>query len=67
MQIEVQCNKQKLFTRFFTTRSWSLWKKHRKKEQQKPRSKLKNNVLYLQRIFALPAVQCKWQLFAKMY
>ena len=30
-------------------------------EPQKPRPKLKNlNFLYLPRIFALPAFQCKW-------
>ena len=31
------------------------------KEPQKPRSKLKNMyIIYLLRIFALPATQCKW-------
>ena len=31
------------------------------KEPQKPRPKLKNMyIIYLLRIFALPAIQCKW-------
>ena len=31
------------------------------KEPQKPRSKLKNmNIIYLLKIFTLPAIQCKW-------
>ena len=31
------------------------------KEPQKPRSKLKNMyIIYLLRIFTLPAIQCKW-------
>ena len=30
-------------------------------ESQKPLSKLKNmDIMYLLRIFALPAIQCKW-------
>ena len=38
------------------------------KEPQKPRPKLKNiYIVYLLRIFALLAIQCKWQFFEKMY
>ena len=40
----------------------------RGKELQKPRQKLKNMyIIYLLRIFALLAIQCKWQFFANMY
>ena len=36
------------------------------KEPQKPRPKLKNiYVIYLQRILALPAIQCKWLFICK--
>ena len=35
-------------------------------EPQKPRPKLKiMYIIYLLRIFALPAIQCKWQFFCK--
>ena len=38
------------------------------KEPQKPRSQLKNMyIIYLLRIFALLAIQCKWLVFANMY
>ena len=38
------------------------------KEPQKPRPKMKNMyIIYLLRIFALPAIQRKWQFFANMY
>ena len=38
------------------------------KELQKPRPKLKKYVcIYLQIIFALPAIQYKWESFPKMY
>ena len=38
------------------------------KEPQNSRPKLKNMyIIYLLRIFALPAIQCKWQFFANMY
>ena len=40
------------------------------KEPRKPRLKLKKYVqyiIYLQRIFAPPAIQCKWQFLANIY
>ena len=38
------------------------------KESYKLRPKLKNMyIIYFLRIFALPAIQCKWQLLANMY
>ena len=52
---------QKLFQNFVTTRIWSFWNKI-EKELQEPSPKLKKylNIKYLRRIFALPAIQCKW-------
>ena len=48
---------QTLVQNFFTTRSWSLFGSNRGKELQKPRPKLKNmHIIYLLRIFALPAI-----------
>ena len=39
------------------------------KEPQKPHPKLKKYVFikYLERVFVLPAVQCKWYSFANMH
>ena len=51
---------------FFTT--GSSFGNNVRKELQKPCPKLKNMyIIYLLRIFALPAIQCKWQFFANMY
>ena len=59
INIEVQCSKN-LFKIFLQQKA----KTHGNnigKEPQKPRPKLKNKyIIYLQRIFALPAIQCKW-------
>ena len=51
---------QKL-VQFFLQQEAGAFGKNIGKEPQKPRSKLKNmNILYLLRIFTLPATQCKW-------
>ena len=47
---------KKLFQFFFITTSWNSGN-NTEKAQEKPRSKLKK---YLQRLFALPAIQCRW-------
>ena len=67
IKIEVQCNKYQF--KIFTPRSWSFWKLSRKgTSKAKPQSKLKNIfTIYLQRKFALPSIECKWQFFANMY
>ena len=49
-----------------TARSWSFGNKIGK-EPQEPRTKFKNiHVIYLLTIFALPAIQSKWEFFASM-
>ena len=52
---------QKLFQFFFLQQEAGAFGNNIEKEPQKPRLKLKNMyVIYLQRIFALPSIQCKW-------
>ena len=51
---------QKLF-QFFLSQEDGAFENNIEKKPQKPRQKLKNvYIIYLQRIFALPAVQCNW-------
>ena len=51
---------QKLVQKFFYQKSGAFGNNIGKKPQ-KPSPKLKNiYVIYLLRIFALPAIQCKW-------
>ena len=59
MQIEVQCSKN--YFKFFLSQEAGAFGNKIEKEQQKPCSKLNwMYIIYLQRIFALPAIQCKW-------
>ena len=59
INIEVQCSK-KQFKIFLQLEAGALGK-NAGKEPQKPHPKLKNMyIIYLLRMFALPAVQCKW-------
>ena len=59
IQIEVQCSKN--YFKLFLPQEAGAFGINIEKEPQKPRPKLKNMyILYLLRIFALPAIQCKW-------
>ena len=51
---------QKLFQNFFITRTAGASGKTLKKNRKSPSQHRKKHVKDLQRIFALPAVQCKW-------
>ena len=45
----------------FLQQEYGAFKNNIGKEPQKPHPKLKNMyIIYLLRIFALPAIQCKW-------
>ena len=56
---------QKLAQNFFTTRSWSFWKKHRK-GTAKATPKIEKDVCYIfTENFSLPAKQLKWYFFCK--
>ena len=58
MQV-VQYNK--ISSNFFLQQETGDFGSNSGKEPQKPRPKLKNMyIIYLLRIFALPAIQCKW-------
>ena len=51
---------QKLVQNLFTKKAGAFGS-NLEKEPQKPRSKYKKMcIVYLLRIFALPAIQCKW-------
>ena len=62
MQIKVNAAKKD-----FTTQEAGAFGNNIERESQKPLPKLKNVYIYLQRIFALPAIQCKGYVFANMY
>ena len=60
VQIEVQCCK-KLFQNVFARKSWIFWKYHEKETEKNHAQNWKNMcIIHLTRIFALPAIQCKW-------
>ena len=66
IQIEVQCRKN--YLKIFLFQEAGASGNNIEKEPQKPRPKLKKyNIKYLQGIFALPSIQCKWYFFANMY
>ena len=66
IQIEVQCSKN--YFKIFLLQETEAFGSNIEKEPQKSHPKLKDLcVIYLQRMFALPAIQCKEQFIAKMY
>ena len=60
IQIKVQCNKS--YFKFFLPQEVGAFGNNIEKEPQKSRPNLKNKmyIIYLQRIFALPAIPWKW-------
>ena len=57
--IVVQSSKNQ--SKFFLQREAGAFRSNTGKKPQKPRPKLKNmHIIYLLRILALPAIQCKW-------